>query len=164
MNKSPTQNQAQSVAELATIVQESCECAKALLNVLEQEHEALCSGDVAGIDRCGQTKTDCVSKIESLSLERIEMCRVLAVVDTSIDDFLSVHNKDVRPEHSWQSLLVCLQQCREANELNGRVAFLRRRHVERALQVLRGGEHNGPGLYGPNGLDETKNVTTLGQA
>lgn len=157
-------SKALSAAELAHIVSAANECAENLLALLEEERDALSAGDVAGIDSSGQKKAECVAELESLEQERVAMCRALALTDADIENYLARHKTATTAGPGWQRLLSKLQECSEANAINGRITRIRRRRIEQALQILRGGAGEGPGLYGPNGRDELREVTTLGQA
>ncbi len=153
----------QEATELGAIVREANECAEQLLNVLEEERDALSAGNVTGIDSCGQKKTGFVARLECLDRERIAMCQVFTISDRDIDAFLIDHNA-CDDNCSWQQFLIQLRKCREANDVNGRITHLRRQHLERSLEILRGCAENNPGLYGPNGFDNIKNAGNLGQA
>lgn len=164
MSLSPDHGAAQHAAEIHGIIREASECADRLLSILEDERDALASSDVVRIDGSGQNKNICIAQLEDLERERLDMCRLLAIPNADFEAFLERHDDGGNTLPLWQQFLGKLILCREANAVNGQVARFRKRHVERALHILRGSEEHEHGLYGPKGLDNSYDVTHLGKA
>ncbi len=159
-NQSSTSRQTQA---LTKVILDANTCIEHLLTLLAREREALTTSTVDDIDACVKLKVGCVSRLEQLDKTRAELCQALSLSNEDIEQHLSHHDSNY-PAGSWETLLVNLQKCRDANAVNGSVTRVRRSHVEKALQVLRGADNTAPALYGPDGLEHTKDVTTLGQA
>ncbi|MFK8029892.1 MAG: flagella synthesis protein FlgN [Gammaproteobacteria bacterium] len=157
-----TEQSTAKATELANILTSATDCVNRLLALLEEEREALSTGDIESIDRCGSNKADCVVLLERLDSERAQLCRELSLENDEIDEFLNDH--EGKPsDNLWKNFLVQLETCKETNSVNGSFTRIRRGHIEKALRILRGSD-SAPALYGPNGLDENNGVNHLGQA
>ncbi len=148
--------------ELASIVQAAITCTDQLLNLLNDEQDALSTGDVEAINEYGREKAVCVVELENFDNRRSQLCRDLKLDNAEINNFLN-HQPTVTTPDLWESFLVKLEQCREANAINGSFARIRRGHIEKALQILRGSDGT-PSLYNPTGLDDSADATHLGSA
>lgn len=152
------------VAELAAIVAQSNALATDLLDVLNDERKALAAGDVENIDLCGQRKSACVARMDELDTDRQALCSALGLGDAELDAVFRQHGVASEAAAGWQRFLHSLASCREANAVNGQITLRRRRHVEKALHILRGGQFEDGGIYGPDGRDHVTTATVLGQA
>ena len=156
------QNLAVRATELANIMKAATDCVDRLLALLEEERDALSTGDIEAIDCCGKNKADCVVLLERLDSERAQLCRELSLENADIDGFLQEHQASPTADQ-WEKFLRRLEVCKEANSVNGSFTRIRRGHIEKALRILRGSD-DAPALYGPNGMDENKDANHLGQA
>ncbi len=148
--------------ELASILQSATDCVDKLLSLLGDEREAMSAGNIEAIDQCGQNKADCIVRLETFDSRRVQLCLDLKLDNSEINNFLN-HQHTVSVPNQWDAFLGKLENCREANAANGSFVRIRRGHIEKSLQILRGCPDS-PGLYGPNGLDGPKDVTHLGRA
>lgn len=112
--------------------------------------------------RAARKKADCVVELEHLDSQRAKLCRELALDSGDIDQFLS-DQQTRTPPRLWESFLIRLEECKETNAVNGAFTRIRRSHVEKALQILRGSPEK-LGLYGPDGQNEQKDASHLGRA
>ncbi len=148
--------------ELASILQSATNCMDKLLSLLEDERDALSTENIETIDECGRNKADCVVQLEAFDNRRAQLCDDLKLDNAEINNFLN-NQHTVSVPNQWETFLVKLEKCREANAVNGSFVRIRRGHIEKALQILRGSPVS-PALYGPNGLDDPNDVTHLGHA
>lgn len=144
------------MAELADVLVESKAQAENLLAALEAERDALRAGDVDAIHTAVGHKHDCVATLESLDGERLRLCTAA--------DLPADLSTDARLGHQWKDYLAALELCRDADLVNARVTQVRRRHVEQALGILRGGHSQSAPVYGPAGRPEVASSNELGQA
>jgi flagellar biosynthesis/type III secretory pathway chaperone len=117
------------MAELGTAVQ-------ALQQALDAEHQALDPLDPAALDEATNAKAAVLGQLETLDAERCQLETLHPV-----DDAVGI----------WPAIRRQLDVCRRINAINGHIVARRMRGVQRALTVLRGGEHPEPALYGPQG-------------
>lgn len=162
MSATNEQNLKSKALALASSIQSATDCVSRLITLLEQEREALSLGDTDALDRCGKEKADCVVDLETLDRQRALLCRELALDSADIDDFLLL-NETRSAKNMWQTFVARLEQCKEANAVNGAFTRIRRGHVEKALHILRGAPQ-ALALYGPDGLSEKNEVSNLGSA
>lgn len=122
-----------------------------LSGVLENEREALLSGDVAGIDQAGSRKYALMQQLEQLDAERVQLGLAAPDVALALDD-------------RWQALLKTLRACRDKNQHNGQVVGQRLGSVRRALAILTGQDADS-GVYGRSGaLQNRSRSQTLAEA
>ena len=137
-------------ARLDAVIRDCTDCIVDLIALLEAEREALCSADVERIDACAAEKIACIERLEQLDRQRID---ISAQVDTETGD-------DDGTAAAHDEFRQALQRCQEANATNGQLTRLRRRHVERALQVLSATGDDTEVVYGPTGKDDRPTATT----
>lgn len=149
--------------ELAEVLRESTLHAGQLLAALESERDALRSGDVDAIHAAVASKHTSVQQLERLDAERVQLCAVVGIPA----DIATLSRNDATGQALttlWSDYLSVLERCRDANLVNARVTAVRRRHVEQALGILRGGDAQAAAVYGPGGRREVAASQKLGQA
>lgn len=133
----------QSVHEgLIAVLQEQIECAKAMLETLGREHEALRNGDAILLDATGATKAQLVAALEGLEQQRRSLADTIAAGAAQAAD-------DNERPREWRRLLELITECKQQNERNGTLVRARSEQVRGALRVLRGTE---PDVYGRSGI------------
>lgn len=136
-----------------------------LLRILGDERDALMGHDPQVIEQIIQKKLRHLNDIEDWGRKRDALLRSAGYPCTrdGIERCLAEHH-DAELDRHWRALEQLLQECQRQNEVNGGVVSLSRRHVQRALGILRG-LPAGQGLYNAAGnAEETTLSKTLATA
>lgn len=143
--------QAEIGAALRAVLDEMSATTAQLINVLDEEREALNSADAKALNRSGEAKQMLMRRLEQLDVERLHLCSTSAEAAQQVDT-------------QWRELLKSLTVCRDKNQRNGTLVGQRLAQVRRALAVLTGNDTQA-GVYGQNGaLQETHRSVQLAQA
>jgi len=125
MSASPT---AHDQAGMQRVLREQVGSAESMLEILDQEYQALLDGDTENLNRAGAEKARVIEDLETLERARQDLA------GTAQPD-----GGDT-PQSSWSEVLDLIKQCRERNQRNGALANARREQVLLALNVLRGSD------------------------
>jgi len=138
--------------QLETIFRAQREKADSIIEILEQERQALLAGDLSELDTAAQAKTDLLDDLDALRLEEVE-----ALQGEGLDFHLV---SEPRPPEQTEKLratqrdaIDSIARCQAMNSRNGLLLQHRIGYVQRALQALGGGDGNA-GTYGSDGRIE----------
>jgi flagella synthesis protein FlgN len=129
--------QAELGAALRTVLDEMSATATQLINVLDEEREALEAADAKALNRSGEAKQMLLRRLEQLDVERLHLSNTSTEAAQQTDSI-------------WRDLLKLLAVCRDKNQRNGALVNQRLTQVRRALSVLTGNDSQ-IGTYGQNG-------------
>ncbi|MEZ2416835.1 flagella synthesis protein FlgN [Luteibacter sp. RCC_6_2] len=104
---------------------------------LVEERMALGQADPQALEAAGRAKGKLLDRIEKLDVERRQLGDA-AGIDSLLDP-------------RWLHTLERLGECRQLNEVNGRIVAQRMGHVRQALALI-SGESPGGSTYGRNGV------------
>lgn len=153
-------------ARLLTLLDREIEEAGTLLAALRDEHEALQQHTTSVIDAALESKTQRLEQFERSENERRQLLASLRVPDNreAVGSYLAQQNEHADAlTQRWSRLLGVADECRRQNELNGSLVEIQRRHVQRALDILRGAPETA--TYGPTGATERRDGShTLAKA
>ena len=142
--------QAELGAALRSVLDEMSATTAQLIQVLDEEREALNSADAKALNREGEAKQMLMRRLEQLDVERLHLCSTSAEATQQVDT-------------QWRELLRSLAVCRDKNHRNGALVGQRLAQVRKALAVLTGTEAQ-TGTYGQNGaLQDTHRSVQLAQ-
>jgi len=131
------------------------EAAEQLLQLLEDEQAAMAARDRQALADIVNAKTDCLNQIEKQANNRYQ---ILTSLERSIGEAewksLIEEQNDKNIQAVWEKLIDTLEQCRHANEVNGRLISRGQQTLHYMLSVLRG-QLNPPSLYNQRGATET---------
>lgn len=140
--------------------------ASALLDALHDENDALQQRSAAAIESALERKTQRLSAFEKTEDERRRLLQTLDIGDDNdaVGKFLSSQaGPGVPLARRWTELLGIADECRRQNQVNGALVETQRRHVQRALDILRGAPDSA--TYGPTGAaDRSGGSHTLAKA
>ncbi|HEY4293942.1 flagellar protein FlgN [Luteibacter sp.] len=108
---------------------------------LIDERMALDQSDTKALETAGRAKGDLLDRIEKLEVERRQLSEAAGI--------------DSLADPRWALTIERLRECRNLNEVNGRIVGQRMSHIRQALAVL-SGEAPGGSTYGPNGVAKVK--------
>ncbi|NID16893.1 flagella synthesis protein FlgN [Luteibacter yeojuensis] len=126
---------------LAAVMGELAGEVDALHASLIDERMALDQGDTVALETAGRAKGNLLDRIEKLDVERRQLSEAAGI--------------DSLGDPRWAPAVERLRECRNINEVNGRIVGQRMSHVRQALAVLTG-ETPGGSTYGPNGVAKVK--------
>lgn len=150
---------APSLKELLSVLGQQLAAAQALAELLSRERGLLTGTDPQAVQAVAAEKTGLLNRIESLESDRR---RVLAIAGRGASgaDMAKLCRGPVSPltppqlltqiSDCWRTLMAVMDQCREANEVNGAIVGLKQRQVQQLLNVLRTGREDDL-TYGPGG-------------
>lgn len=120
------------------VIDRSIVVAEKLLQVLGEEREVLAGIDHDALNPVFARKSDLATQLSELDQERAAQAEE--------------NGAATQTEHPhWAHYCTLLEQCRDANAINGRLVQDRQRHVRRALGILRGQSDTDPELYSQRG-------------
>lgn len=123
-----------------------------LEQVLGQEHQALTDNDIDTLERSGEVRQGCVSRLLQVEEERRGLCRALNLPADAhgLDRLLQWCDPDQSLRRRWQDCAELATRCRELNERNGALVTARLTRVRSMLGALTG-EGAQTRTYGPQG-------------
>ncbi len=130
-------------AAMSRLLDEQNLALQALLESLVQEHDALFGRDVATLEHATQHKQAGLASVGKLERQR----KALAPDPASME----IYAQDSEVAARWECVLELSRQCREQNDLNGRMIRQQQRRVESTLELLRGKPVGDDAVYGPDG-------------
>jgi len=125
MSASPT---APNHTDIQRVVREQVGSAESMLEILDQEYQALLDGDTESLNKASAEKARVIEDLETL--ERARQDLVEPGQSDGADGTAS----------SWSEVLELIKQCRERNQRNGALAKARREQIMATLNLLRGSD------------------------
>ena len=104
---------------------------------LIEERMALGQANPEALENVGKAKGKLLDRIDKLDIERRQLADAAGI--------------DSLNDPRWTPTLDRLRECRQLNEVNGRIVGQRIGHVRQALALI-SGESPGASTYGPNGV------------
>ncbi len=128
-----------------------------LEQILKQEFETLEQQDFDQLMALTSQKQKLVEQLDALEKQRQQ----LSAGHESFKDYLQqqVEAKDLRKQ--WNIIRQKLQQCREQNEINGRLLQKKQQLSGEMLDLLSGKQNNAPATYEADGTQQ-KSGSILG--
>lgn len=119
---------------------EEIKLTKSMINLLEDERNALANSDTVTINETSQKKRALLADLETYARKRLQLVTNMGYRRElgSVRQFLSQKDPSQALLQSWDSLNRQLQLCSDKNQINGRIISLSQRKTEMALNVLRG--------------------------
>lgn len=133
MSASPT---AQGQTDIQRVIREQLGSAESMLEILDQEYQALLDGDTESLNKASAEKARVIEELEALERARQDLAE--PGQSDRADPVTS----------GWSEVLDLIKQCRERNQRNGALAKARREQVMAALNLIRGGDD---GVYNESG-------------
>ncbi|MCB1874868.1 MAG: flagellar protein FlgN [Chromatiales bacterium] len=142
--------------QLAYWIDQETKAAERLLETLEQERSALTERASEKLSEIANRKLACARQCEQIAARRDHFLDVLQLPKgrVGIERLLERLQAagDTGLQLPWRELLAIAARCRHLNQINGGIVELSRRHIHRALDLLRGQERDAE-LYGPAGMN-----------
>jgi flagellar biosynthesis/type III secretory pathway chaperone len=145
--------------EIAILLGKQRDAMKNMLEILEQEYQALKKNDINLFDTILEKKHLQTRELETLESQ---LTPLLSLMGGKIDrQQLENYIQNIDNEHAkhaaqtvWEELLGVLKRCNEQNKINHKIIESSRIHIRQALDILRG-ETGIPRLYSASGKEKT---------
>lgn len=138
--------------QLASLLSAEIACAQDLLQILEQEYQALTQAQTDQIESISAAKQQQMQQLQQRLLERDRFLLRLSLAPGKRG--MDLYLKQTPPQHHsqslWEELQALARRLREQNEINGGIVSLGQRYVQQALNLLTGRSSSGD-TYGPAG-------------
>jgi len=124
-----------------------------LQQLLDSEREALAQRDHAALPELIERKSRCLSALGEHALQRQNWLRA-AGLSCDHQGWLNwlEHSRETRAQRDdWEALAEAFRQCREQNEINGKIIARAQHTLGRLLDVMRGQQEGAPELYNAKG-------------
>lgn len=147
MSATPT---AQDHTDIQRVIREQVGSAESMLEILDQEYQALLDGDTESLNRASADKARVIEDLETLERARQDLALPGRPDPADLAD------------SSWSKMLALIEQCRERNQRNGALVNARREQVLLALNMLRGSDDS---VYDESGaVARGSSARVLGEA
>lgn len=136
--------------------------ARALLQILDAEHDALANGDLAAMDSTAASKIAALAELEQLKASEVGLLADLpfANSDTPLEQALLWCDDSGAVRKVFDDLRQCMMACERRNHRNGILVQQRLNFVRRAVDILHAA-HADTMTYGPDGMSRSGNASRL---
>ncbi len=123
-----------------------------LKETLEDERKALESQDMESIESAVESKSTCVSSLQGLDRQRIDLCADcgFAAGPDQMLELIEWCDEDELIKNRWDHLMIVAAESSALNMTNGAIIRVRQQQFESSLSVLRG-TSPGADTYGRHG-------------
>jgi len=142
---------------------------EALLELLEKEREALASRDVDSLESIIDQKAVQLAHLENSAKQRTEIARKNSGSNDIKDiqqSWLQLLDKINLPtlKEQWETLKDLQKQCKNANEVNGKILSRNQKTFNRLMEIVRG-QTAAPSLYSAAGKSTGQHMSRkMGEA
>lgn len=137
-----------------------------LLQLLEQERDALKARDLTALEDIIQNKSANLLHLEQSAKQRSVWAASLKQPKDSVEDTWLALLRTCKPqvEQTWSELKELLRECQEQNEINGKLLARNQQVFSRLLSIVRGQDESGPLYTAKGGRGAGSSVQKLGEA
>ncbi len=148
---------------LSDILEQELLCLEQLIQLLKTENAAIAERKTTLLDSLLDKKLMMLSKLEQQDKQRqIFFEQQTGVLYNSFDFSRFIHQHPSQTiQSSWLAVKTKLPECKEQNELNGRMIAVRKNNTEQLLQILSGQPVNNTQTYSHLGQARANKKTTL---
>ncbi len=155
-----------SAQRLLTLLEAQRQDAARMLEVLEEEFNALKGNDLQAFEQAMDSKLKHLGDLErkeQTSLPELEKIIGAPCNRQQLEAFI-INSRDAQLLAAWQALHTTLKQCHEQNLLNQRVLAASHAQVQQALNLLRGEDHQAPSSVTYQDSGKSEHRPALGQS
>ena len=129
-----------------------------LLRLLKQENEQLKSHDASALEALVEQKQSLLNQLAESAKIRQALLQEqgLSFTEPNWQRYLKAL-KQPKLEQTWQSLVPLIKQCREINQINGKLINRAKQNVSQLANILKGKPLNHQQLYNAKGEADTHN-------
>jgi flagella synthesis protein FlgN len=127
--------------EIKQVFQREIECARMLMQSLDQEYEALAEHHADALEEVVRDKQERIQQLESISKQREKLLVSFVVTSVKNNDqqdnnYQFGDNKQLAD--LWNELVDIAEKCRDKNRVNGSIVELVSKQSRHALDILHG--------------------------
>ena len=140
-----------SIKQIEALIEQDTIACQALLDLLNQERDALKERDIDALEQIVGKKADCLTHLEKSASVRMAWSQSYADNNPEVawDTLLTRFNSDGL-KTAWQKLKSLFSECQTANEVNGKILARNQQTFSRILTLMRG-QSDAPKLYTSSG-------------
>ena len=130
-------------------LQQQNQCLEQIIELLKIENEAIVQSDTEHMGKLLDKKLPLLSQLDQYDQERRQAFQQLSgqtYGDQAFSDFIEQHTSGIIQD-LWQAIKLKLPECKDQNELNGRIISMRQKNTEQILQILSGRPANTSQTY-----------------
>jgi len=128
-----------------------------LKDILSKEFETLNAQDFDQLMSLTRTKQNLLAELETVEQQRLQLSSAYA----SFNDYLQQQNEGKQLLNQWNIICQQLKECREQNEINGRLLQKKQQLSNEMLGLLSGQKDASPVTYEADGTQQ-KAASILG--
>lgn len=152
--------------QLSSLLNREIDCLQRLLDILQQEYEALTSADIEALETVTLSKNQTLAEQAELARMRSALVVSASCADSSegLQHYIAGCDNSSELLVAVEKMTALAEQCQHSNRENGRLISQKQHQARGALDVLRQTEHNSP-TYSDHGKSTTKESSrSLGKA
>ena len=143
--------------EIRDILVQQRDITHSLDRLLDQEFAALSGNNLQDIEAILAAKQQLMERLEQLSRELLASTSQYSL-GTKGDVAVFLRHLDPHEtwglDSLWQRIYELLSQCHQKNSTNGKIISLNHRHIQQALEILRGEGQNPQACYSSTGTHQ----------
>ena len=124
--------------EIRQVIQEEIECARMLLQSLDQEYAALAEHHADALEGVVSVKQERIQQLELVSRQREKLLKPYSGETVDNNNQHYQFNGDKQITELWNELVSVAEKCREKNRVNGSIVELVSKQSRHALDILHG--------------------------
>ena len=124
--------------EISQVIQKEIECARMLLQSLDQEFAALAERHADALEEAVSVKQERIQQLELVSRQREKLLIPYSGVTVDKNNQHYQFNGDKQIAQLWNELVYVAEKCREKNRVNGSIVELVSKQSRHALDILHG--------------------------
>lgn len=138
--------------QLSQLLHGELDATQHMLEILQQEHQALVEKDADKITQSSEEKLAQLKELEAQFLRRDHFLESLGVnsKESGLASLLQALAAENPLTLQWQRLQQLAEELQRQNDINGSIVTLSQRHISMALDILTGQTGSTP-TYGPSG-------------
>lgn len=152
--------------QLSSLLNREIDCLQHLLDILQQEYQALTSADIKALEAATTTKNQTLAQQAQLARMRSAVVVSASYPDSpeGLQNFIAVGENSADLLAAVATMTTLAEQCQQSNRENGRLISQKQHQARGALDVLRQTEHSEP-TYSDHGKSNAgENSRSLGKA
>ena len=141
-----------SVADLKSLLENIQNLSGTLHNCLRNENQALTGKDYQALLTVAEEKQQLIDRLNELDQQRERYC-----AEREFGAFLNKLDNSQQLSGIWEKVRQTVKQCRDQNEINGRLLQRQNRITRETMELLTGRTPSSDTTYGPNGMTKGNN-------
>ncbi|HDY82119.1 MAG: hypothetical protein DRQ65_00235 [Gammaproteobacteria bacterium] len=152
--------------QLASLLSREINCLQMLLDILNQEYNALISADINAIEQATTAKNQALATQAEITQSRRNMTIQSSFSGTNegLQQLIATCENQKELSASFSLLSSLARQCKITNRSNGRLILQKQQQARGALDIIRQSDHNTPTYSGQGKTTAILDTRSLGKA